>query len=393
VEEAPAGSDERAHAPQPISMGRITVGYQDAGLHPLWLTSAGLRIARLMGAESLWLPDHYMGFIPRLVWKPEITPAARTVHSPDALFDPLQILAVTATRIRGVDVGTAVTEAYRRHPMSLAQSFVTLDHLSKGHAILGIGNGERENVEPYGLPWGKQVARLEEALTIIRLLWSSRGNPVTFEGRFWTLRDAIFDLPLYRGVEPRIWIAAHAPRMLALTGRFGDGWLPTLKTSGDEYRARLDTILAAGHAAGRSMEHFVPCQMILVALGESRQQMIDIAMKSRLGAAMALLAPDAAWKAHGRTHPIGEGFGGFYDIVPPRVTEEHIDAAVREMTPELLMSQMYAGSPAEIRDELAPIVEAGARHIIVSNIGGSLTGGGVSDLMRLGSLIRKLRRL
>lgn len=374
-------------------MGRITVGYQDGCLHPLWLTNAGLRVARMMGAESLWLPDHFMGFIPSLVWNPAITPAAKVVHSPDGLFDPLQILAVTASRIRGVDLGTAVTEAYRRHPMALAQSFVTLDHLSKGHAILGIGNGERENVEPYGLPWGKQVARLEEALVILQLLWSSNGRPVTYDGKFWPLRDAVFNLPLYNGKQPRIWIAAHAPRMLALTGRFGDGWLPSLKATPAEYAARLQTILEAGRRAGRSMEGFVPGQLILVALGESREQMIDVAMKSRLGAAMALLAPDAAWKAQGRTHPLGDGFGGFYDIVPPRVTDEQIDAAAREMTPELLLSSMYAGSPAEIRDEIAPLVAAGARHIVISNIGGSLTGGGPGDLWRLGSLIRKLRRL
>jgi phthiodiolone/phenolphthiodiolone dimycocerosates ketoreductase len=375
-------------------MGRITVGYQDACLHPLWLTSAGLRIARLMGAESLWLPDHYMGFIPsRLVWKPEITPAAKVVHSPDAFFDPMQILAVTASRMRGVDLGTAVTESFRHHPMELAQSFATLDHISRGHAILGIGNGERENVEPYGMPWGKQVARLEEALTIIRLLWSSGGKPVTFDGRFWTLRDAVFDLPLYKDKPPRIWIAAHAPRMLDLTGRFGDGWLPTLRSTPEEYRARLDTILAAGRNAGRSMDHFVPCQMILVALGESRDQVIDVAMKSRLGATMTLLAPDAAWQAQGKTHPLGAGFGGFYDIVPPRLTEADIDAAAREMTPELLLTSLYAGSPEQVRDEIAPLAAAGARHIILSNIGGSLTGGGLSDLWRLGSLIRKLRRL
>ncbi len=313
-------------------MGRITVGYQDAGLHPLWLTNAGLRIARLLGAESLWLPDHFMGFIPARVWNTGVTSVAKLVHSPDGLFDPLQVLAIASCRMRGVDVGTAVTEAYRRHPMALAQSFVTLDHISKGHAILGIGNGERLNVEPYGLPWGKQVSRLEEALTILRLLWESEGRPVTYDGRFWQLRDAIFDLPFYNGRPPRVWIAAHAPRMLELTGRFGDGWLPTLKATPGEYRARLDAIRASAAKVGRDIDHFVPCQMAVVALGESRDQMVDLALRSRLGAAMALLAPDTAWKAIGKTHPLGDGFGGFYDIVPPRITEGDIDTAQREMT-------------------------------------------------------------
>jgi phthiodiolone/phenolphthiodiolone dimycocerosates ketoreductase len=277
--------------------------------------------------------------------------------------------------------------------MSIAQSFATLDHLSKGHAILGIGNGERENVEPYGLPWNKQVARLEEALTIIRLLWDSNGTPVSFDGRFWRLRDAVFNLPLYGGKSPRIYVASHAPRMLGLTGRFGDGWLPVLKVAPAVYRARLDTILAAGTAAGRDMGGFVPCQALTCALGESRDQVIDVAMKSRLGAAMALMLPDEAWKEHGLQHPLGEHHKGFIEIVPPRVTEEQLDQSARTMVPELFYGSLYAGSPAQIRDETAELVEAGARHIIVANIGGALTGGGPRDILRLASLIRKLRRL
>ena len=374
-------------------MARVTVGYQDGTIYPLWLVRMGMRLARLFGARSLWVQDHFMGFIPASVWKPEVTEAAKAIHSPDACFDPLQILAVTATRFRGVDVGTLVTEPIRRHPMSLAQSFVTLDHISRGHAILGIGNGERENVEPYGLPWEKQVARLEEALTIIRLLWESGGRPVAYTGRFWTLRDAIFNLPLYQGRPPRIWIAAHAPRMLRLTGRFGDGWVPAVRTRPAEYARRLGVIRAAAAEAGRSFDGFVPGQTLLTAIGESKAQILDLAVKSRLGAAMALLLPAEAWRAHGKTHPLGDDHRGFIDIVPPRVTDAQLDQAARDVTPEMLDEGMFAGSPAEIYEQVAPLVDAGARHLIVSNAGAALTGGKPIDIVRLGSLMRKLRRL
>jgi alkanesulfonate monooxygenase SsuD/methylene tetrahydromethanopterin reductase-like flavin-dependent oxidoreductase (luciferase family) len=90
------------------------------------------------------------------------------------------------------------------------------------------------------------VARLEEALTIIRLLWESGGRPVSYTGKFWTLRDAVFNLPLYKGRAPRIWIAAHAPRMLRLTGRFGDGWVPAVRVKADEYGRRLGAIPRGG---------------------------------------------------------------------------------------------------------------------------------------------------
>ena len=92
-----------------------------------------------------------------------------------------------------------MTEPFRRHPATLAQAFVTLDHLSKGRAILGVGSGERENTEPYGMPFVNRVSRLEEALTIVRLLWGSGGEPVVFDGKVWTLRDALFTTLLYRG--------------------------------------------------------------------------------------------------------------------------------------------------------------------------------------------------
>jgi len=359
----------------------------------LWLGRLGLRLARIFGAESLWLPDHFMGWLPGHVWSEEHTPAAAIVQSSDAFLDPIQILATTALRIPGVDLGTAVTEPFRRHPVSLAQSFATLDHISKGHAILGIGNGERENVEPYGMDFRLQVSRLEEALTIITKMWSSKGEPVTYDGRFWQLKDAVFNLPLYKDRPPRIWIAAHAPRMLGLVGRFGDGWLPTLKMTPAEYSESLAAIKRSAGEHGRNMKNFVACQMVVVALGESRDAVLEIAMKSRVAAALVLIAPSTAWEEQGLKHPLGEGHRGFYDIVPSRVTEEDVDRAAATMTPELLLNSLYAGSPAEVRDELAPLVEAGARHLVVSNVASVFTGGGAADLWRLGSLFRKLRRM
>ncbi len=374
-------------------MGRVTVGYQDACVHPLWLSRLNMRLARLMGASAVWVPDHFMSFTPAEVWRPEVTAAARVVPSLDALFDPLQVLAVTATRLRGVDLGTSVTESIRRHPMSLAQSFVTLDHLSKGRAILGIGNGIRENTEPYGLPYGHNVERLEEALAIIRLLWSSGGAPVSYPGRFWELRDAVFGLPLYKGKPPRLFVAAHFPRMLRLTGRFADGWLPGQKVSADEYARRLGIIRGAAEESGRTLDGFTATQTMLVAVGDSREQVLETAMKSRVCASMALGAPAEAWRAHGLEHPLGGGHGGFLDLVPTRVTAEQIDQAAARMTPALLLTLLYAGSVQEICDEAAPLVEAGCTHFILANAGASFSGAGARGVWRFARLMRRLRRL
>jgi phthiodiolone/phenolphthiodiolone dimycocerosates ketoreductase len=374
-------------------MGRVTVGHQDACVYPLWLSRFNVRLARLMGASAVWLPDHFMSFTPAEDWRPEITAAARVVPSIDALFDPLPLLAVTATRVRGIDVGTSVTESIRRHPMSLAQSFVTLDHISKGRAILGIGNGIRENTEPYGLPYADNVERLEEALTIIRLLWSSGGRPVSYEGRFWQLRDAVFGLPLYKGKPPRLFVAAHYPRMLRLTGRFADGWLPGQKVTDDEYRKRLGIIRRAAENAGRNLERFTATHTMMVALGDSREQVLERAMASRVCASLVLGAPAEVWRAHGLAHPLGDAHRGFLDLVPSRITREQVDRAAATMTPQLLLTLMYAGSARQICEEVAPFVDAGCTHFIIANAGASFTGDGAKGLWRLADLLRRLRQL
>ena len=131
----------------------LSVGVETNCTAPLQLERASMRLYQLFGVDSLFLPDHYLSFVPRSVWGPELTPAAKLVPSPDAFFDPFVMMGMMAARYRRVRIGTGVTEPFRRHPATLAQAFVTLDHLTRGRAILGIGNGERENTEPYGIPF------------------------------------------------------------------------------------------------------------------------------------------------------------------------------------------------------------------------------------------------
>jgi len=372
---------------------RVTVGYQDGSLHPLWVSRMGMRLSTLLGAEAIWLPDHFMGFAPKWMWVPEIVPAAKVIHSMDALFDPIPLLTMAALKHRKVWLGTSVTEPIRRHPMSLAQTFVTLDHISKGRAILGIGNGLRENTEPYGLPTEQRVARLEEALHVIRLLWGSSGKPVNYEGKFWTLKDAVFDLPLYKGRPPRLFVGAHFPRMLRMTGRYADGWLPGQKVDAAEYAGRLAIIREAALKAGRALHDFIPGQTLLLAFGKSRRAILDLALRNAYCAYMALGLPPELWKESGSTHPLGEEFGGFLEIVPSRIDRTIIDRALGALNERLLERLFYMGTPDDILAEVAPLAQAGCRHFILANMGASFTGAGLSDFARMGKLMRGLKKL
>lgn len=374
-------------------MTRLAVGIETMCTAPLALERAMQRIAVLMGADSLLLPDHYQGFIPASLWGPDKTPAAKMIPSPDAFLDPFVMLGSMAARFRRVRLGTGVTEAYRRHPATLAQAFVTLDHLTRGRAILGIGNGERENVEPYGMAFTKRVGRLEETLEIMRRLWSSRGEPVDFDGRFWTLRKAVFRTPLWENRTPCTWIASHAPKMLALTGRYGDGWYPTQKMTPDEYRQKLGMIRAAAAEAGRPVDQFEPSLQIQVAIGPGRQKTLQRLMKVKPVSALGLLMPGAVWKKHGLQHPLGETFEGFADIIPNEVPPAAYAEAERVVTPDLIQEGLTCGTVEEIVEDIKPLVAAGLRHVVMWNIGPLATGGSPVELIRQAQLVRRLRKL
>jgi phthiodiolone/phenolphthiodiolone dimycocerosates ketoreductase len=372
---------------------RLSVGIEANCTAPLRLERVSLRLATLLGVDSLFVPDHYLSFVPRSVWGPGLTPAAKLVPSPDAYFDPFVMMGMMATRHRRVRIGTGVTEPFRRHPATLAQAFVTLDHLTRGRAILGIGNGERENTEPYGIPFRRRVARLEEALAIVRRLWESGGEPVDFDGGFWRLRRALFTTPLYRGRAPALWVAAHAPRMLGLTGRFADGWYPTMKMTAAEYAERLARIHAAAAEAGRPLDAFEPALQIQLVLGRDRRSALEAMLRLPAAGAMAMLLPGPLWQRHGVRHPLGETFEGFPEFVPEEVTPGQIADARRQLTPELLGDGIFAGSVSEVVAELEPLVRAGLRHVVIWNLGPLANGGSAADVLRLGVLVRRLRRL
>lgn len=372
---------------------RLSVGVETNCTAPMRLERASMRLYQLFGVDSLFLPDHYLSFVPRSVWGPDLTPAAKLVPSPDAFFEPFVMMGMMAASYRRMRIGTGVTEPFRHHPASLAQAFVTLDHLTKGRAILGIGNGERENTEPYGMPFKKRVARLEEALALVRRLWASRGEPVDFDGNFWRLKRALFATPLYGDEPPAVWVAAHAPRMLGLTGRYADGWYPTRKLSPDEYRESLQRIYAAGAEAGRDLSSFEPAMQIQLMLGKDRRTTLENARKLPAVGAMGMLLPGALWEKHGLRHPLGESFEGFPDFVPEEVTPEQIDSARRQVTAELLGDAVVAGSVEEAVGEVRSLVGAGLRHVVIWNVGPLVTGGSAADFLRLAVFIRRLRKL
>lgn len=341
---------------------KVAVGLAIPAKPPLGGLKQVIWATRLLRCDSLLLWDHLQDLIPTALWDRSFTWAAADNDSPHAFFEQQTMLGYMAPRAGKMAVGVAVTEPIRRHPVIIAQAMVTLAHLSKRAPILGIGAGEKENIEPYGLSISYAVSRLEEALQVLRLCFYGKG-PLNFEGRFYSLRDARFDLRPPKGRAPRIWVGSLGPRMLELTGRYGDGWYPLGLLSPDEYGQKLETIRDAAREAGRRPEEILPAFQPYIVIAPTRAE-VETLLENPTIKFFALLAPAESWRKRGYPHPFGEDFRGNVDFLPETFTRAQLEEAIAKVPVEIANIGLLWGTPDDIVTQLKPYVAAGMRYVV-----------------------------
>ncbi|WOV92848.1 MAG: LLM class flavin-dependent oxidoreductase [Candidatus Nitrosoabyssus spongiisocia] len=143
------------------------------------------------------------------------------------VLDPWVMLSAIAAVTQNVELGTCVTDAIRRHPSNISLAAITLDRVSKGRAILGIGAGEAQNLKEFCIPFETPVSKWEEQIQVIKKLYTSNpDNVVDFDGKYYQLKGACLQAAPIRKPYPPIYMAAGGSRTLRLTGKYGNGWLP-----------------------------------------------------------------------------------------------------------------------------------------------------------------------
>jgi alkanesulfonate monooxygenase SsuD/methylene tetrahydromethanopterin reductase-like flavin-dependent oxidoreductase (luciferase family) len=195
-----------------------------------WLDSA--RRLDAAGYAGLWCWDHFMGRGDRTV----------------PVVEAWTTLSMAAALTERVTVAPFVLNVMNRHPALVARMASTLQIAARGRLILGIGiGGAPAEHAAYGIDFPaapERVARLEEAVAVIRALWT--GGPVTRPSPFYPLTDA-YAHPVPDPV-PRIVIGGETPAGARLAGRIGDGW----STFDDNFEANLPRYVEALEGAGRS---------------------------------------------------------------------------------------------------------------------------------------------
>jgi probable F420-dependent oxidoreductase len=193
--------------------------------------------AEEVGFDSVWLADHLLQRVPgeedRGFWE---------------AFTFLSALAAATSRIQ---LGSLVACTSFRHPALLAKMADSLDEISRGRFILGVGAGWHEpEYRAFGYPYDHRAGRFAEALQIVVFLL--RTGRADFDGRYYQAYDAVL---LPRGPSrtgPPVWVGGHGPRMLELTARYGDGWNCNAKgVRADYIAAAYQRMLNACEQVGR----------------------------------------------------------------------------------------------------------------------------------------------
>jgi probable F420-dependent oxidoreductase len=201
-------------------------------------TLALARWADANGWYGVWFADHYM------------PNTGSTDRKPGDVYECWSVLPAIAAVTEHVRVGPLVSPTSVHHPALLANRAATIDHLSNGRMVLGLGAGWQINEHhAYGIdldPPGDRVSRFEEAIQIVRSLLTS--DRTEFAGRFYTITDAPCDPKPVQSPLP-IVVGTGSPRMSRITARFADEW-NTWGTP-EEAGRRRETFAAACETVGR----------------------------------------------------------------------------------------------------------------------------------------------
>jgi len=210
------------------------------------------RAAEAEGADSVWTTDRILQpGAPPGGYPYSLDRGAIAFRTGRMWLEPIATMGLVAGVTERVRIGTNVLVVPYRQPFVLAQELATLDALSGGRIILGAGIGwMAEEFTALGVPLTERAPRTDEAISLMRALWRSPDS-MTFEGRFWQVRNMGLPAQPARTGGPPVFIGGNSPAALRRTVALGDGWLGA-DLSPAETRATLADLDKALADAGRT---------------------------------------------------------------------------------------------------------------------------------------------
>jgi len=235
-------------------MADIKIGFHYSRLYDLVPIPEFARLAEEMGLDSVWLPEGLVNEVPAL--------------------DILMGMSGFIHHTRNITIGASVVLLPLRNPVVLAKEVSTLDLLSGGRVVLGIGAGGPPDSNPTsfqacGVSMRERGARTDEALEIMTKLWT--GAPVSHQGRFYSFQDIVMEPRPAQRPHPPIWAGGAAEGMLRRAAHWCDGFVP-VGVNPEEYGALWDRIQRYGETYQRDTTGMTKAVHLFYRVGNSREE-------------------------------------------------------------------------------------------------------------------------
>lgn len=255
-----------------------------------------------------------MGF--RDLWVTNNT-VDRQAHCLDSLT-LLSYLAGFTTRIR---LGVSVLVLPHYHPVHVAHQVASLDFLSGGRAVLGVALGRPDHYQDFQVPVEHRVSRFTEQLALIRALWTE--PRVDFEGEFFQLHDARLTPKPLQLPHPPVWIGAAHPNAIRRAVRLGNGWTSAGGSDTASFREGVEQVREELDRIGKAAEEFKISKRVFMSIHEN-----------------------------------------------PKIARADLLRWFTEVyaAPQLVDEGGVHGTPAQVRDKLGVMVEAGANHLLLNPV-------------------------
>ena len=181
-------------------------------------------------------------------------------------FDSLSVLTYAAAVTTTIRLGVSVLVLPTYHPVHVAHQVATLDYLSGGRAILGVGLGRVEEYDLFQVPAARRITRFTESVELIKALWD--GPRVSFQGEIYQAHDVTLGTRPLQRPRPPIWVGGHHPAAIRRAAAWSDGWMGAGGSSSASLAEMVPLLHAALEDAGRDPATFPISKRVFMSVHE-----------------------------------------------------------------------------------------------------------------------------
>lgn len=275
--------------------------------------------AEELGAQSLWVQEGIVGDAP--------------------ILEPLSLLSNVAAVTERVRLGTSVMVAPMRNPIQLAKILGSMDHISNGRVIVGLGLGGTDNFRTFGISAEKRVRRFVEIMDVMKALWTE--PEAWYKGRFWQLEGTSMEPKPVQKPHPPIVLGARQPDAIKRSVRHADGWMGAGSSSTASFIEGAGYVRMYLEEAGRDPATFSVSKRVYIAI-DNDERRAETRLRQWFGQRYKnadMAAEVSVWgsiaKCTDKLAEVVEAGAEMVMLNPAFDHMEHLEALAQEVVPQL----------------------------------------------------------